>query len=294
MTAEHMPVTTLVPVTTDDAIPAPAFTGVQMARAFASYRDLQRELDATMPDQLQTIGDRQFRKKGYWRAIAVAFDLTVEPVTESREVDGAFHDGHDNFGYLVTYRASTNRGRSMVGDGACYAIEKAEKFRCPHPVAGRVNWSEHYPPETCPAFDPDFRWRTLPSQASVHNVRSHAHTRAFNRAVSNLVGFGEVSAEEVDTREREEDPRGAPPRPATTRPPVASTSAPPRAPSASGEPARISEPQRRRLFAVAREAGWTEEEVRDCLTRFGFAHADLVTRDTYDRIIETLKGGTGA
>jgi hypothetical protein len=35
-------------------------------------------------------------------------------------------------------------------------------------------------------------------RATEHNVRSHAHTRAFNRAVSNLVGFGEVSAEEVE------------------------------------------------------------------------------------------------
>ena len=35
-------------------------------------------------------------------------------------------------------------------------------------------------------------------RATEHNVRSHAHTRAYARAVSNLVGFGEVSAEEVD------------------------------------------------------------------------------------------------
>ena len=35
-------------------------------------------------------------------------------------------------------------------------------------------------------------------QATVHNVRAHAHTRAFNRAVANLVGFGEVSAEEME------------------------------------------------------------------------------------------------
>ena len=35
------------------------------------------------------------------------------------------------------------------------------------------------------------------SSGTVHNVRSHAHTRAFNRAVSNLVGFGEVSADEL-------------------------------------------------------------------------------------------------
>src|SRR5262245_51787266 len=127
-TADPPPSTALVPTTPDEVMPSPVFTGAQMARAFTAYRGLQRELDAAMPDQLMTIRDKQFRKKGYWRAVAVAFALTVEPVEERREVDGAFHDGTDNFGYLVTYRATDARtGRSMVGDGACFAIEKASR-----------------------------------------------------------------------------------------------------------------------------------------------------------------------
>ena len=32
---------------------------------------------------------------------------------------------------------------------------------------------------------------------SIHNIRTTAETRAFNRAVSNLVGGGEVSADEI-------------------------------------------------------------------------------------------------
>jgi hypothetical protein len=36
---------------------------------------------------------------------------------------------------------------------------------------------------------------------TLHNTRSTAETRAFNRAVSNLVGGGEVSAEEVYTED---------------------------------------------------------------------------------------------
>lgn len=63
---------------------------------------------------------------------------------------------------LVMYKATAPNGRVAFGDGACTAKEKRS------------------------------------GQDSIHNVRSHAHTRAFNRAVSNLVGFGEVSAEEVD------------------------------------------------------------------------------------------------
>lgn len=63
---------------------------------------------------------------------------------------------------LVTYAATAPNGRRAYGDGACDMGEKKG------------------------------------AQATIHNVRAHAHSRAYNRAVSNLVGFGEVSAEEVD------------------------------------------------------------------------------------------------
>ena len=104
----------------------------------------------------------------------MAFNLTVEVESERREIYGELEDGSPNYAYLITYRASTVAGRSETGDGACAAAEKSR---------GRM-------------------------KASEHNVRSHAHTRAFNRAVSNLVGFGEVSAEEIG--QRGAAPRSAP------------------------------------------------------------------------------------
>ena len=143
----------------------PVFTGTEMAAALTAYRELQHALDAAMPDQIISLDGKPFRKKGYWRAVSVAFNLTVEPLEERREVHG------DGFAYVVTYRASTAGGRVAIGDGACGSDEKSR---------GRM-------------------------RATEHNVRSHAHTRAYNRAVSNLVGFGEVSAEEAD-RERDVPP----------------------------------------------------------------------------------------
>jgi len=137
----------------------------QMARALHAYRELQATLDRSMPDQIIKTGDgRYFRRKGYWRATAFGFNVTVEIVSERREVFGTLANGHDDFGYLITCRAATASGRSQIGDGACTAGEKS---------TGRMRPTEH-------------------------NVRSHAFTRAFNRAVSNLVGFGEVSAEEIE------------------------------------------------------------------------------------------------
>lgn len=63
--------------------------------------------------------------------------------------------------YRVMYRAIAPNGRTMDSDGYCSTAE-----------AGRGNWPEH-------------------------NVRATAHTRAKNRAISDLVGGGEVSAEEM-------------------------------------------------------------------------------------------------
>src|SRR3990167_4822605 len=164
--------------------PLPAFRGAEMSEALTAYRELQRALDHAMPDQIMELDGKPFRKKGYWRAIAVAFNLRVECVTESEEVDGVFQDSRPNFGWHVVYRAMASNGRAATGDGSCFAVEKAKR-------RGEA--------------DP---WAALPRQAPRHNVRSHAHTRAYNRAVSNLVGFGEVSAEEVD-RDNVDDERPA-------------------------------------------------------------------------------------
>jgi hypothetical protein len=174
-----------------------------MGDALTAYKELQRALDHAMPDQIMELDGKPYRKKGYWRAIRTAFGLSVEPITEQRVVDGVFADGRENFGYLVTYRATNAAGQSATGDGSCFAIEKARRFKCPHPERFGSRRTVHFPYDTCPDFDPDFSWRAQPAQATVHNVRSHAHTRAFNRAVSNLVGFGEVSAEEMERDERD-------------------------------------------------------------------------------------------
>lgn len=139
-----------------------------VVEALKEYQRIQAQLDAAMPDCIQDIRGRKFRKKVYWRGIATAFNLDVAQVSESLE------RGEKDWGYVVSYRATAPNGRFADGDGACFASEKRGQ-----------------------------------GQATVHNVRSHAHTRAFNRAVSNLVGFGEVSAEEVE-HDAPQGPQGEP------------------------------------------------------------------------------------
>ncbi len=64
------------------------------------------------------------------------------------------------FTYLISYKAIAGNGRFSYGDGSCSSDEKG------------ITKTEH-------------------------TTRATAHTRAYNRAVSNLVGGGEVSAEEI-------------------------------------------------------------------------------------------------
>jgi hypothetical protein len=187
--------------------PLPAYSTGQMVEALTAYRELQAALDRAMPESIMELDGRLFRKKSYWRAIATAFNLKLEAIEERREVSGVFDDGRPNFGYIVTYRAIAPNGRHATGDGACFAVEKARRFRCPHPHPSWPGKTLHFPATSCPDFDATFQWRALPDQASEHNVRSHATTRATNRAISNLVAFGEVSAEEVERdRDRIDEP----------------------------------------------------------------------------------------
>jgi hypothetical protein len=245
--------TALVPSTGGGALasPLPAFRGPQMAEALVAYKELQRALDDAMPDQLMELDGKTFRKKGYWRAVARAFNLSVELVGEARDIHGALEDGSDNYVWTVTYRASTQSGAGAIGDGACAAAEKQR---------GRM-------------------------KASEHNVRSHAHTRAFNRAVSNLVGFGEVSADELDEDEKHVGARSV----GNGHTSAARTQAPQR--KSSGQ--AISEAQRRRMYAIAKGAGWTDEGYRAHLKSHGIERDEETTRDVYEDICAELERGNG-
>jgi hypothetical protein len=266
--------TALAPV---EAMPLPAMSGAQLVESITLYRGLTREIDHALPDTRVEIAGTAYRTKEFYRAIGLAFDLTVELVDEREHERGAFADGRANFGYLVLMRATTRTGRSALGDGACHAIEKAEAFKCPHPQPGS-DWKRlHYPADTCPDYDPAFAWATLPVEATDHNVRATAYTRATNRAIANLVAFGEVSAEEMQ--------RG----PDTTREPGGTSRPQQRAQPARAVP--ISEAQLKRMWVIAKQHGWTEQETKSVYHRHGFEHAEQITRDKYDVIIFELEAG---
>lgn len=147
-------------------------------KAFDNYISIQKIIDARMPDALMQIQGKVFRKKTYWRAVAKGFSLSVKEVKESY-----FTHGND-WGYRVLYEAVAPNGQIAAGDGTCMASEKA---------VYDYEWNGRKKGKRL-----GVNLEKTEANATQHNVRGHAHTRAFNRAVSNLVGFGEVSADEIN------------------------------------------------------------------------------------------------
>lgn len=105
-----------------------------------------------------------FVKKSGWRKVALAYNLTLEPVSELVE--------RDEHGVprraTSTWRAVAPNGRSLAASGHCSYDES--RFSGPKGNTSKLE----------------------------NDLRTTAETRAKNRAISDLIGMGKVSAEEVD------------------------------------------------------------------------------------------------
>ena len=156
-----------------NSIVMPAVSSKEAVTAWKQYEDMKKAI-ITKSD-IQKIGDKDYLKKSYWRKIATFFNLSVEVVSEKEEQIGKTIVWH------FTCKAIAPNGRFAVGTGSCDAFEKAT-FK----DGKYITWNK-------------FKkiWEDA-SPNSLHNIRSTAETRATNRAISNLVGGGEVSAEEVE------------------------------------------------------------------------------------------------
>jgi len=143
-----------------DLVQAPAHAmSVEEARsAMQVYRQMCESL--LEPEDFQAIGDNKFTKRSGFQKLAAAYGVSTEIV--KRELI------HDDEGLLrcdVVVRATHPNGRFAEGDGACSRTER--RFRR---GAEKID----------------------------HDLPATATTRAMNRAVSNLVAFGTMSAEEAE------------------------------------------------------------------------------------------------
>ncbi|MFH2110588.1 MAG: hypothetical protein ABIJ47_04935 [Candidatus Bathyarchaeota archaeon] len=184
---------------------------------------------------------KDFPKKSAWRKLGKFYKISDEIVGEPKRVDR--EDG--SFVYHYTVKAIAPDGQYTFGIGSCDSKEI-----------------------------PDERRRE-------HDTESKAHTRAKNRAISDLIGFGQVSAEEVtgepkfvesqqtEAKPSEEKPRakvGPPPRRTTPKP-------------AAGEPKPEEEPPQGPPRSV--------EDVIERIAAFLPGHSELVVvsdRGEYYRV----------
>lgn len=148
----------------------------------SEYMDNYQELvEALLVDSdYQMIGSKKAKKKSAWRKLATAFKISDEIVTEQLIFD-------ENDGQIVSARykvkATLPNGRSTIGVGVCSIYDKI-----------RYSATGKHPADT--ETPSHFILRGRFSNAE-HDVPSIAHTRAKNRAIADLIGAGEVSAEEL-------------------------------------------------------------------------------------------------
>lgn len=161
----------------DVIMPAVA-NGEEALAIWAQYQDIIQKVCIDVDYQM--IEGNKFRKKSGWRKIATFFNLSVDVTEERMEV---LNEKIGHFAYHFTCKATAPNGRYAVGTGSCDSYDK-KKF---DPTLGMFVQYNKFKRTSTPA-EPN----------TIHNVRSTAETRAFNRCVSNLVGGGEVSAEEVE------------------------------------------------------------------------------------------------
>jgi hypothetical protein len=139
----------------------PMATPEEAADMMAEYqRTVRAVLDPS--DYQEAERGKKFVKKSGWRKIAKAYGLSVEIISVEVERD---EEGHATRATVVV-RATAPNGQTQDGDGYC-SIEE-----------GRFS-------------------RSSGRQKLENDLRATATTRAKNRAISDLVGMGEVSAEEV-------------------------------------------------------------------------------------------------
>lgn len=184
------------------ALVMPVATADEVRAAVRAYEAMKSAI-LQKRDVVRISGQDAIKKSG-WLRIALAFGVSAQVV--KTELMTATGTQGDDWGYLVIVQATAPNGAFMTGDGMCWASEK------------------------------------VVSQRTRHNVHAHAATRAMNRAISNLVGGGEVSAEEL-TNYVDADPDPAPIRALPANRPAV-TSAPP-APAKANLANLVSTLQRR-------------------------------------------------
>lgn len=133
-----------------------------------NYLDL---VEALLDDQADYQSGK--KKKSAWRKLAKAFNISDEKICDRIIRD----DNHQIISAYFEVKAILPNGRYGIGVGDCSIFDK-------------INHNDAEMPS-------NFELRKRFTNAE-HDVIATAHTRAKSRAIADLIGAGEVSAEEVE------------------------------------------------------------------------------------------------
>lgn len=124
------------------------------------------------------------------------------------------------------------------------------------------------------------------SKKPLFQLKSMAQTRACAKALRNvlawvvvLAGYSPTPAEEMNGDEETGKPIFQPPQRKSAQP--QQQVLPPK-PQSTGK--TISEAQGKRLWAISKTAGVSEDLLREIVSKHGFAHSKDITRDKYEDI----------
>ena len=162
-----------------DQTPAPStfeLVDVESAKAFMdNYQAVCKSLLSKSDYQEIIIGGKKmmFKKKSAWRKIATAFNISDEVV----EKDIIRDENYQIISATFMVKVTAPNGRTGIATASCSIFDK-------------INYKDTSQPS-------NFELRKRFNNAE-NDVIATAHTRAKSRAISDLVGMGETSAEEME------------------------------------------------------------------------------------------------
>jgi ribosomal protein L21 len=168
------------------AIVKPAAEKSEVVGAYKKFEEMKKDLLES--EDLESISGKHYITKSGWRKIATAFNLSVSVVESVK----ALEDG------VVRYHAKAiaeaPNGRTVEGTGSAGSNESNFTHKV-EDLPGEITPEE----QGMKTFYSEGHMRALkkPHAVDHHNLRTLACTRAKNRAISDMVGGGEVSAEEI-------------------------------------------------------------------------------------------------
>ncbi len=223
----------LLPESPQTQIIKPLVNPEEALQAFNEYQALKKKLrgEGDFVEFKDKKGNKREAPTKQWRTkLTRFFGISVEIIKEEVEY---LQDG--TFIYKATARAKAPNGLYVDGDGTCWSKTKESKDAV---------------------------------KDIYHLTRSHAITRAKNRAVLELVGFGEVSAEEIEegetTREAEKE-------------------------TAQSQPKEYNANKKEywdKIWSMIRERGLTTKEIMDFIGVKSFRD---IPREKMDKVKELLE-----